>query len=221
MHAAVWAIGMTRSLESEGASAADSRAERAADSRDESLPQQEVVQEWQIVKRAQNYDEDALHQLYETYYPKIYNYAFLQMGDVQAAEDLASDVMLKMLESIKKYNFRGLPFGAWVFRIARNRLIDLHRRRKRRGEVDLSETLSGTLASPESMAERALERGQLQIALKHLTDEQRQVIVLKFIQGFDNRSIGKILGRSEGAVKSLQHRALGALRRVLRQEPPR
>jgi RNA polymerase sigma-70 factor (ECF subfamily) len=219
MHAAVWAIGMTRPLDSEGVSAADNRAERATETRDESLPQQEVIEEWQIVKRAQNYDEDALHQLYETYYPKIYNYAFLQMGDVQAAEDLASDVMLKMLESINKYNFRGLPFGAWVFRIARNRLIDLHRRRKRRGEVDLSETLSGTLASPESMAERALERGQLQIALKHLTDEQRQVIVLKFIQGFDNRSVGKIMGRSEGAVKSLQHRALGALRRVLQQEP--
>jgi RNA polymerase sigma-70 factor (ECF subfamily) len=221
MDAAVWAIGMTRPLESEGVPAADNRIERATADRDESLPQQDVIEEWQIVRRAQNYDEDALHQLYEAYYPKIYNYAFLQMGDVQAAEDLASDVMLKMLESIKKYNFRGLPFGAWVFRIARNRLIDLHRRRKRRGEVDLSETLSGTLASPESMAERALERGQLQIALKHLTDEQRQVIVLKFIQGFDNRSVGKIMGRSEGAVKSLQHRALGALRRVLQQEPSR
>lgn len=221
MRAAVWSINVTRSLESEGVPATDHRAERVADERDESLPKQEVMQEWQIVKQAQNYDENALHQLYETYYPKIYNYAFLQMGDVQAAEDLASDVMLKMLESIQKYNFRGLPFGAWVFRIARNRLIDLHRRRKRRGEVDLSEKLAGTLASPESMAERALERGQLQVALKHLTDEQRQVIVLKFIQGFDNRSVGRIMGRSEGAVKSLQHRALGALRRVLQQEPAR
>lgn len=215
MQAAVWRIPVTRSLKSEGLPAAGQRPERdAAEARQ---PRQEVLEEWELVRRAQNYDEDALHQLYETYYPKIYNYAFLQMGDVQASEDLASDVMLKMLESIKKYNFRGLPFGAWVFRIARNRLIDLHRRRKRRGEVDLSETISGTLASPESMAERALERGQLQIALKHLTDEQRQVIVLKFIQGFDNRSVGKIMGRSEGAVKSLQHRALGALRRVLQQ----
>jgi RNA polymerase sigma-70 factor (ECF subfamily) len=176
-----------------------------------------VVAEWEIVRRAQGFDEDALKSLYETYYPKIYSYAFLQMGDVHAAEDLASDVMLKMIESIKSYRFKGLPFGAWVFRIARNRLIDLHRRRKRRGEVDLSETLASTLASPQSMAERALERGQLQIALKHLTDEQRQVVVLKFIEGFDNRSIGRIMGRSEGAIKSLQHRALHALRRVLYQ----
>jgi RNA polymerase sigma-70 factor (ECF subfamily) len=153
--------------------------------------------------------------LYETYHPKVYNYAFLQMGDVQAAEDLAADVILKMLESIRKYQFKGLPFSAWVFRIARNRLIDLHRRRRRRGEVDLSESLAGSLASPHAMAERALERGQIHVALKFLTEEQRQVIVLKFIEGFDNRSIGKIMGRSEGAIKSLQHRALGALRRVL------
>jgi RNA polymerase sigma-70 factor (ECF subfamily) len=181
-------------------------------------PAEELTAEWEIVRRAQSWDNDAIRQLYEKYFPKIYNYAFMQMGDVQAAEDLASDVMLKMIESIQKYTFRGLPFGAWVFRIARNRLIDLHRRRKRRGEVDLSETLSTALANPQVLAERALERGQLQIALKHLTDEQRQVIVLKFIEGFDNRSVGKIMGRGEGAIKSLQHRALGALRRVLQPE---
>ena len=85
--------------------------------------------------------------------------------------------MLKMIESIGKYQFKGLPFGAWVFRIARNRLIDLHRRRRRRGEVDLSETLVSTLANPQALAERALERGQIQVAMRYLTDEQRQVII--------------------------------------------
>src|SRR6266581_3791469 len=168
-----------------------------------------------LVKRAQAFESAAIEALYQAYYPKVYNYGFLQMGDVQAAEDLASDVMLKMIESINKYHFRGLPFGAWVFRIARNRLIDLHRRRRRRGEVDLNETLSSALASPHALAERALDRGQLQVALKHLTDEQRQVIVLKFIEGFDNRSVGRIMARSEGAVKSLQHRALGSMRSLL------
>ena len=210
MRAASWTIELARSLD-------DTRTEGVAPPAE--LPvKEEVVEEWDLVRRAQNYEEDAVRQLYEAYYPKIYNYAFMQMGDVQAAEDLASDVMLKMIESIQSYKFRGLPFGAWVFRIARNRLIDLHRRRKRRGEVDLSETLSTALANPQVLAERALERGQLQVALKHLTEEQRQVIVLKFIQGFDNRSVGKIMGRSEGAVKSLQHRALGALRRILYPE---
>ncbi|MGH2405296.1 MAG: RNA polymerase sigma factor [bacterium] len=214
MDAAVWTVTLTKPVEGQ----------RTTPAEPESLARQQdpaLSAEWDLVRRAQEYDETALEALYQAYYPKIYNYAFLQMGDVQAAEDLASDVMLKMIESIRNYKFRGLPFGAWVFRIARNRLIDLHRRRRRRGEVDLSETLTSALANPQALAERALERGQLQIAMKHLTDEQRQVIVLKFIEGFDNRSAGKILGRSEGAIKSLQHRALGSLRRLLYQEPVR
>ena len=207
----MWALTLTGPIDSpQSVSAAAESARREASA--------EVLKEWDLVRRAQQYDEAALESLYQVYYPKIYNYAFMQMGDIQAAEDLASDVMLKMLESLKSYRFKGLPFGAWVFRIARNRLIDLHRRRRRRGEVDLSETLSSALASPHTLAERALERGQLQVALKHLTDEQRQVIVLKFIQGFDNRSLGRIMGRSEGAIKSLQHRALASLRRILYQE---
>ena len=212
MQTATWNLGLTKSLDKPK----DVTAPEGAVQRDDS---DDVLAEWDIVRRAQEYDEPAVEALYQKYYPKIYNYAFMQMGDAQASEDLASDVMLKMIESMHKYTFRGLPFGAWVFRIARNRLIDLHRRRRRRGEVDLSGTLSSALASPQVLAERALERGQIQVALKHLTDEQRQVIVLKFIQGFDNRSIGQIMGRSEGAIKSLQHRALGALRRLLYQEP--
>ena len=205
----MWTNTLTGSIEkSQGIPVATDSAEREA----KAHAQEE---DWRLVRLAQQYDEAALASLYQTYHPKIYSYAFMQMGDVQAAEDLASDVMLKMIESINGYRFKGLPFGAWVFRIARNRLIDLHRRRRRRGEVDLSETLASSLANPQSLAERALDRGQIQLALKYLTDEQRQVIVLKFIQGFDNRSVGRILGRSEGAIKSLQHRALIALRRVL------
>lgn len=210
MSAAVWITSLAKSVEDrKDVSEATGPVEREDST---------LHAEWETVRRAQSYDESALQALYEVYYPKVYNYAFLQLGDVQAAEDLSADVMLKMVESIRSYKFKGLPFSAWIFRIARNRLIDLHRRRKRRGEVDLSESIAGTLASPQAMAERALERGQLQVALKFLTDEQRQVIVLKFIEGFDNRSIGNIMGRSEGAIKSLQHRALGALRRVLYEE---
>jgi RNA polymerase sigma-70 factor (ECF subfamily) len=212
MQADYWPLKLTTPLEPkarEQITAPDAEPEEA---------RTDLSLEWELVRRAQTYEEEAIRALYETYYPKIYNYSFMQLGDVHAAEDLASDVMLKMIESINSYKFRGLPFGAWVFRIARNRLIDLHRRRKRRGEVDLSETLSTALANPQALAERALERGQLQIALKHLTDEQRQVIVLKFIEGYDNRSVGKIMGRSEGAIKSLQHRALGALRRILHHD---
>lgn len=178
-------------------------------------PSEDALKEWRLVERAQALDEAALAELYSAYYPRIYNYAFLQLGDIQTAEDLTSEVMLKLLESIGKYRFKGSPFSAWVFRIARNKLIDLHRRRKRRGEVNLTEPLAAMQISTQALAERALDRGQLQLALKYLTDEQRQVIVLKFIEGFDNGSIARILGRSEGAIKSLQHRALHSLRRIL------
>src|SRR4030042_1809508 len=162
-----------------------------------------ILREWELVQHAQTLEESALADLYSTYYPRAYNYAFLQLGDIQAAEDLASEVMLKVLESIRNYRFRGTPFAAWVFRIARTRLIDLHRRRKRRGEVDLTEPLATTQISPEVLAERALDRGQLHLALKYLTDEQRQGIVLKFIEGFDNASTAGIRRPREGAGKAL------------------
>lgn len=189
-----------------------------ADAKAASPPSDHILEEWALVQRAQTLDEEALATLYSSYYPRVYNYAFLHLGDVQAAEDLASEVMLKVLESIKKYRFKGTPFSAWVFRIARNRLIDLHRRRKRRGEVDLMEPVVSMQVSPQVLAERALDRGQLQLALKYLTEEQRQVIVLKFIEGFDNASVARVLGRSQGAVKSLQHRALNSLRRLMSGE---
>lgn len=177
-----------------------------------------ILREWELVQRAQALEERALADLYSTYYPRVYNYAFLHLGDIQAAEDLASEAMLKVLESISKFRFKGAPFSAWVFRIARNKLIDLHRRRKRRGEVDLTQPLAAMQISPDVLAERALARGQLHLALKYLTEQQRQVIVLKFIEGLDNASIARILGRGEGAIKSLQHRALNSLRRIMSGE---
>src|SRR5437667_10686836 len=188
MRAAVWTLPLAKSLDK--AREAPAR-EKAAGDVAGRAGAPDVLAEWDLVKRAQAFESAAIEALYQAYYPKVYNYGFLQMGAVQAAADPASDVMLKMIESINKYHFRGLPFGAWVFRIARNRLIDLHRRRRRRGEVDLNETLSSALASPHALAERALDRGQLQVALKHLTDEQRQVIVLQFSGGLGNRSDGR------------------------------
>ena len=169
-----------------------------------------------LVELARRGDARAYGTLVERHQTRTYATLRKLTGDHDLAMDIAQDAFLSMLRKLPDYDVRlSHPFRVLLFRIARNRLIDLHRRRKRRGEVDLSETLSTALANPQVLAERALERGQLQVALKHLTEEQRQVIVLKFIQGFDNRSVGRILGRSEGAVKSLQHRALGALRRIL------
>jgi RNA polymerase sigma-70 factor (ECF subfamily) len=175
----------------------------------------QTIQEWDLVQRAQQMDASALTWLYQVYHPKVYNYAHLQLGETHLAEDVASDVMVKLLESLKGFRFRGVPFAAWVFRIARNHIIDVKRRRRRRGEVRFQDNIAASPHDNATRAEWVLDRHQLQVALRRLTEEQRQVIVLKFMEGFDNATAAKVLGRSEGAIKSLQHRALASLRRIL------
>jgi RNA polymerase sigma-70 factor (ECF subfamily) len=178
----------------------------------------QVRREEELVRRAQEFDEEALASLYELFYPKLYNYAYLQLGDVHQAEDLASEVLLRVLESLSGYRFRGVPLTAWVFRIARNCIIDLHRRRQRRPQVSLHDGIPGTEDSPHALAERSVAHSELRLALTRLTEEQRQVIILKFVEGMDNASVARVLGRSQGAVKSLQHRALVSLKKILSSE---
>lgn len=178
----------------------------------------QVRQEEELVRRAQQFDQEALSWLYQHFYPKLYNYGYLQLGDTHLAEDLASEVLLRVLERLQEYRFRGLPVAAWVFRIARNYIIDQHRRRQRRPQVPLFDGIPDAEDSPHDLAERALAQRELHLAMRHLTEEQRQVIILKFIEGMDNASVARVLGRSEGAVKSLQHRALVSLRKMLSPE---
>jgi RNA polymerase sigma-70 factor (ECF subfamily) len=177
--------------------------------------QSEREEELELVRRAQRYEADALGRIYEIYFPKIYQYAYLQLSDAQLAEDIASGVLLQVVESIQKFHYRGTPFGAWVFRIARNRIIDLHRRKKRRQHVELYEGIPTDYGAPHQETERVLEHERVRGALDYLTDDQRQVVLLKFAEGLDNQAIAAVIGRSEGAVKSLQHRALVALRKSL------
>ena len=177
--------------------------------------QSEREEELELVRRAQRYEADALGRIYEIYFPKIYQYAYLQLSDAQLAEDIASGVLLQVVESIDRFHYRGTPFGAWVFRIARNRIIDLHRRKKRRQHVELHEGIPTDYGAPHQETERVLEHERVRGALDYLTDDQRQVVLLKFAEGLDNQAIAAVIGRSEGAVKSLQHRALVALRKNL------
>ena len=174
-----------------------------------------------LVERAQALDEAALCSLFDTYYPKIYNYGLIHLQEAYAAEDLASDVMLKVLESIPRYRSRGVPLSAWVFRIARNRIVDIRRRGSRRREVGLTDTIvDGSSNAPHSAVENALAYGQVSHALSYLTQVQEQVIVLRFQKDLDVATVAKILGRSESAVKSLQFRALTSLRRILQGSKP-
>ncbi len=122
-----------------------------------------------LIKRAQAFDEGAISFIFDNYYPRVYNYGLIQVRDVQAAEDLASDVMLRVLEAIPRYRARGVPLSAWIFRIARNRLVDIRRNRTRRREVGLEDSQIAAPGSPHASVERALNYGQVCTALEKLT----------------------------------------------------
>ncbi len=171
-----------------------------------------------LIRRAREYDPQALALLYRHHVGAIYRYIHLRVGREDLAEDLTADVFLKMLEGIESFGYRGVPFAAWLFRIAHDRVVDYFRRQARKETVSLSERLSAPGEGPAAMTEAALARERLRQAFGRLTEGQQQVIVLKFGEGLTNAEVGRLLEKSEGAVKSLQHRALVSLRRFLEKE---
>jgi RNA polymerase sigma-70 factor (ECF subfamily) len=132
---------------------------------------------------------------------------------------LTSEVFVRLVEKIDRFTYRGRPLLAWLYTIARNLITDHHRKVKRFATYPLKERerLVAEAVDPEEAARRSLMQDRLVAAIAHLTEDQRQVIILKFIEGLDNKTTAQILSKSVGAVKSLQHRALAALRRILEQ----
>lgn len=174
--------------------------------------------ESELIGRAKTYDPEALGAIYERYYQGIYRYVYYRVGDSALAEDLTADIFLKMLHGIESYSIQGVPFSAWLYRIARNRIIDHLRRQPAKSDLSLEEARVENIASSESTLENALQRDELLKAVQVLTDDQRQVIVLKFIDDLDNATIAAMLHKTEGAVKSLQHRALDTLRHHIEEQ---
>lgn len=171
--------------------------------------------EVQLVKRAKNQDPDAFSEIYDRHYSAIYRYIFYRVSSEAVAEDLASEVFVRLVDHIDSFTYEGRPLLAWLYTIARNLVNDHHRRSGRAEMVPLDETLKAGAPDPEGMAALALNRERLIAALDELTAGQRQVILLKFFEGLDNRTVAQVLDKSYGAVKALQHRGLVALRRAL------
>lgn len=168
-----------------------------------------------LVARLKACDEAAIRQVYRQYADAIYRYALYQGGDEHLAEDVAGEVFVRMLESIGTYTYRGTPISAWLYRIARNLVIDQQRRGNRLKPLDQVEHTDFVSDNPVDLAERRLGWEELRSALSELTDEQRDVVVLKFVEDLQNQQVAAIVGKNEGSVKALQHRALRSLRRVL------
>ena len=163
---------------------------------------------------------DMFIQAYEKYRSSIFNYIFYRVGDSDLADDLTSDVFVRMVDKYDLSARNNRSIAPWLYAIARNLVVDHHRRAGRIGWQPLSDqTSAGEESNPASRTETQTLQECLIKALDYLTEEQRQVILLKFIERRTNQEVGKMLGKPEGAVKSLQHRALVGLRRALEKEP--
>ncbi len=168
----------------------------------------------QLVSRAQAGDRDALEELYLEHFDRIYSYLHLTVGNRHDAEDLTTQTFVKMLESISRFRWGKAPFSAWLFRIAHNLAMDHFRARRRwQPEEEVPEPAGMVESSAEEEAMRALSSESMLDLIEQLSDEQRQVLILKFVFDFSNDEAATVLAKTEGAVKSLQHRALASLQR--------
>lgn len=172
--------------------------------------------EEELVESAKS-DPQAFGELYERYVDRIYNYIFYRVGNSHDAEDLTARVFHRALTSLPRYRHQGAPFSAWLFRIAHNLVANFHRDQSRRRVVALDDLplVGRRKDAPDRVAESNDEQAALWETINLLQPERRQLLLLKFGDGLSNAQIGEIMGRSEGAVKSLYHRTLQALRKEL------
>lgn len=168
----------------------------------------------ELVRRAKAGDEGAVTQIYERYSAAIYRYIYYRVGEPELAEDLQAEVFLRMLEGMHRYEDRGWPISAWLYRIAHDRTIDMMRRRNRQRYVPF-ESWEGACEGPENAIGARLEHEELRKRLDDLTDDQRQVILMRFMADMPVQEVARKMGRTEGSVKALQHRGLQALARRL------
>ena len=167
-----------------------------------------------LVERAQGGDRAALEELYLLHFDRIYSYLHMSVGSRHDAEDLTTQTFVKMLESIGRFRWQSVPFSAWLFRIAHNLAMDHFRASRRwQPEEEIPEAAQGEETSAEEQAIVAMGETSLLELIQRLSPEQRQVLTLKFVFRFSNAEAAAILGKTEGAVKSLQHRALASLQR--------
>ncbi|HVL53401.1 MAG TPA: sigma-70 family RNA polymerase sigma factor [Candidatus Limnocylindrales bacterium] len=168
-----------------------------------------------LVGAARERDRDAVARLFDRYYDAIYRYAFARLGNVADAEDAAAETFTAMVRSLPRFRWRGIPFEAWLFRIAMSKVVDIarHRSRVRSGGDVVADDRTDPQVEPERVVALREVRRELVAAIERLPRDQRDVVMLRFFAGRSIRETGELLGRSEGAVKQLQFRALASLRR--------
>ena len=172
-----------------------------------------------LVDQAQQGDRAALEELYLIHFDRIYSYLHMSVGSKHDAEDLTTQTFMKMLESIGRFRWQSAPFSAWLFRIAHNLAMDHFRARRRwQPEADVPEPPGEAEPSAELEAMQSIGRQSMLELIDKLSPEQQQVLTLKFVFNFPNADVAKILDKTEGAIKSLQHRALASLHKQIQQQ---
>ena len=182
-------------------------------------PKESIDQVRRLVERAQRGERAALEELYLIHFDRIYSYLHMSVGNRHDAEDLTTQTFLKMLESIGKFRWQSAPFSAWLFRIAHNLAMDHFRARRRwQPEEDVPEPPGEEEPSAELQAMHSIGRQSMLELIEDLSSEQQQVLTLKFVFNFQNADVATILGKTEGAIKSLQHRALVSLQKQIQEQ---
>ncbi len=174
-----------------------------------------------LIVRAQA-DPVVFGELYEKYVGRIYNYIYYRTGNEHDAEDLTARVFFRAMKRLPSYTDRGLPFSAWLYRIAHNLVANWHRDQSRRKVVPLDEYIVHGLQAdaPEYASESREEKEHLFSVIRKLPAERQQLLILKFVEQMSNAEIGTVMNRSEGAIKSLYHRTLLNLREDLKRPLP-
>jgi RNA polymerase sigma-70 factor, ECF subfamily len=177
-----------------------------------------VISEKDLMQKAQHLDRHALGEIYDQYSPRLFRYAARMLGNADLAEECVAEVFSRFLLAIHNGYGPKEHLQAYLFRIAHNWITD-HWRAKSPPLVELDEQVSlGTKGDPSQVFITQIEHAQVRAALAELTSEQRHVILLKYVEGLENEEIATTLGKPVGAIKSMQHRAIGALRRHLLKE---
>ena len=173
-----------------------------------------------LVDVARTGDEAALSELYSLYFPRVYRYILARTGNTHDAEDLAEEVFMRMLAAIERFEWREVPFSAWLFRIAHNAVISQRRRNGSRGpSAPLTESLPMRSPGPEELVEKRMALNEIMQAAETLPDAQRQVISLRFAAGLSVAETAQVMNKGEGNVKVIQHKAIVKLREMMGQQP--
>ena len=174
-----------------------------------------LTDEAELVKRAIKRDSAAFGTLYEVHLDRIYRYVFYRVGSTSEAEDLTEQVFLKAWEAIDRYEPRGAPFAAWLYRLAHNLVVDHYRGKRATTSLDEVSEADDVGVDVMEAVEGRLEVDEVRAALAKLNPDYQQMIVLRFVEGLSHAEAAKIIGKSEGAARVIQHRALQALARAI------